>query len=197
MNYSTDCLIIGSGAAGLTLALGIADKAKVIVLSKEDACAGSTNYAQGGIAGVYNLKDDDDSLKSHIRDTCIAGAGLCDEKTVEFVARNAHYSISGLLMLVFLLIQRKMLKKRGQSPYHLHREGGHSHRRIFHAEDHTGRSIQETLIARAKEHKNITILENRNAIDLVTTTKLGLPGNRVLGAYVLNVETGHVETISV
>ena len=76
MNYSTDCLIIGSGAAGLTLALGIADKAKVIVISKEDACAGSTNYAQGGIAGVYNLKDDDDSLKSHIRDTCIAGAGL-------------------------------------------------------------------------------------------------------------------------
>lgn len=195
MNYSTDCLIIGSGAAGLTLALGIADKAKVIVISKEDACAGSTNYAQGGIAGVYNLKDDDDSLKSHIRDTCIAGAGLCDENTVEFVARNAHDSIQWLIDIGVPFDMKEETQEEGQSPYHLHREGGHSHRRIFHAEDHTGRSIQETLIARAKEHPNITILENRNAIDLITTTKLGLAGNRVLGAYVLNVESGHVETV--
>lgn len=195
MNYSTDCLIIGSGAAGLTLALGIADKAKVIVISKEDACAGSTNYAQGGIAGVYNLKDDDDSLKSHIRDTCIAGAGLCDENTVEFVARNAHDSIQWLIDVGVPFDIKEEAQEEGQSPYHLHREGGHSHRRIFHAEDHTGRSIQETLIARAKEHPNITILENRNAIDLITTTKLGLAGNRVLGAYVLNVESGRVETI--
>ncbi len=195
MNYKTDCLIIGSGAAGLTLALGIADKAKVIVLSKEDACAGSTNYAQGGIAGVYNLKDDDDSLKSHIRDTCIAGAGLCDERTVEFVAHNAHDSIQWLIDVGVPFDLKEEEQSEGQSPYHLHREGGHSHRRIFHAEDHTGRSIQETLIARANEHPNITILENRNAVDLVTTTKLGLPGNRILGAYVLNIETGHVETI--
>ncbi len=195
MNYSADCLIIGSGAAGLTLSLGIAEKAKVIVLSKEDACAGSTNYAQGGIAGVYNLKDDDDSLKSHIRDTCIAGAGLCDENTVDFVARNAHDSIQWLIDVGVPFDIKEEAQEAGQSPYHLHREGGHSHRRIFHAEDHTGRSIQETLIARAQEHPNITILENRNAVDLVTTTKLGLAGNRVLGAYVLNVETGHVETI--
>ena len=97
MNYTTDCLIIGSGAAGLTLALGIADKAKVIVLSKEGACAGSTNYAQGGIAGVYNIKDDDDSIQAHIKDTCIAGGFLCDEKTVEFVAKNAHDAIQWLI----------------------------------------------------------------------------------------------------
>ena len=93
MNYSTDCLIIGSGAAGLTLALGIADKAKVIVLSKKDVCAGSTNYAQGGIAGVYNIKDDQDSIEDHIRDTCIAGAGICEEQAVRYVAENAHNAI--------------------------------------------------------------------------------------------------------
>ena len=83
MNHTADVLVIGSGAAGLTLALGIADKAKVIVLSKENACAGSTNYAQGGIAGVYNIKDDDDSIAAHVKDTCIAGGFLCDEKTVD------------------------------------------------------------------------------------------------------------------
>ena len=97
MNYTTDCLIIGSGAAGLTLALGLADKTKVIVLSKENVCAGSTNYAQGGIAGVYNIKDDNDNIQNHIRDTCVAGAYLCDEKTVEFVAKGAHDAIQWLI----------------------------------------------------------------------------------------------------
>ena len=195
MNYTTDCLIIGSGAAGLTLALGIADKAKVIVLSKEGACAGSTNYAQGGIAGVYNIKDDDDSIQAHIKDTCIAGGFLCDEKTVEFVAKNAHDAIQWLIDTGVPFDMKETEPTQAQSPYHLHREGGHSHRRIFHAEDHTGKSIQETLIAKARAHKNITVLENHNAIDLVTTKKLGMAGNRVLGAYVLNTETNHVETI--
>ena len=177
MNYTTDCLIIGSGAAGLTLALTLAKKAKVIVLSKENVCAGSTNYAQGGIAGVYNIKDDDDSIQAHIKDTCIAGGFLCDEKTVEFVAKNAHDAIQWLIDegVPFDLKETKVEDE--QSPYHLHREGGHSHRRIFHAEDHTGKSIQETLVERARENKNITILENHNAIDLITTHKLGLVGN--------------------
>ena len=102
MDYITDCLIIGSGAAGLTLALGIAKKAKVIVLkvivlSKADACAGSTNYAQGGIAGVYNIKDDQDSIEAHIKDTCIAGSFICDEKVVRYVAEHAHDSIQWLI----------------------------------------------------------------------------------------------------
>ena len=196
MNYSTDCLIIGSGAAGLTLALGIADKAKVIVLSKKDVCAGSTNYAQGGIAGVYNIKDDQDSIEDHIRDTCIAGAGICEEQAVRYVAENAHNAIQWLINMGVPFDLKETEKLPEQSPYHLHREGGHSHRRIFHAEDHTGQSIQETLVKRAKEHKNITILEYRNAVDLITTTKLDLPGNRVLGAYVLNSENGKVETIT-
>lgn len=196
MNYTTDCLIIGSGAAGLTLALGLAEKTKVIVLSKETACAGSTNYAQGGIAGVYNIKDDDDSIAAHIKDTCIAGAYLCDEKTVEFVAKNAHDAIQWLIDSGVPFDLKEEKAGDDQSPYHLHREGGHSHRRIFHAEDHTGKSIQETLTDLARKHQNITLLENHNAIDLVTTRKLGLAGNRVIGAYVLNNITSHVETIS-
>lgn len=195
MNYNTDCLIIGSGAAGLTLALGLAEKAKVIVLSKEDVCAGSTNYAQGGIAGVYNIKDDKDSIEEHIQDTCIAGANICEKEAVRFVAENAHDSIQWLIDMGVPFDLKETEGTKEQSPYHLHREGGHSHRRIFHAEDHTGKSIQETLVQRAKEHKNITILENRNAIDLITTWKINKEGNRVIGAYVLNVETGHVETI--
>ena len=195
MNYTTDCLIIGSGAAGLTLALGLADKTKVIVLSKENVCAGSTNYAQGGIAGVYNIKDDNDNIQNHIRDTCVAGAYLCDEKTVEFVAKGAHDAIQVLIDMGVPFDVKETEHTKEQSPLQLNREGGHSNRRIFHAEDHTGRSIQETLVQRAKEHKNITILEYRNAIDLITTKKLGLVGNRVLGAYVLNTKTNHVESI--
>lgn len=109
MNHTADVLVIGSGAAGLTLALGIADKAKVIVLSKENACAGSTNYAQGGIAGVYNIKDDDDSIAAHVKDTCIAGGFLCDEKTVDYVAKMHMTPFSGLSMQAFHLIPRKRL----------------------------------------------------------------------------------------
>ena len=186
MDYTTDCLIIGSGAAGLTLA---------IVLSKADACAGSTNYAQGGIAGVYNIKDDQDSIEAHIKDTCIAGSFICDEKVVRYVAEHAHDSIQWLIDAGVPFDMKEEPAGPEQSPYHLHREGGHSHRRIFHAEDHTGRSIQETLVQRARENPNITILEDRYAIDLITTKKLGLPGNRVLGAYVLNEPADHVETI--
>lgn len=195
MDYTTDCLIIGSGAAGLTLALGIANSAKVIVLSKSDVCAGSTNYAQGGIAGVYNIKDDQDSIEAHIKDTCVAGSFICDEKVVRYVAEHAHDSIQWLIDAGVPFDLKEEEKQAEQSPYHLHREGGHSHRRIFHAEDHTGRSIQETLVARAKEHPNITILEDRYAIDLITTKKLGMAGNRVIGAYILNEDEDKVETI--
>lgn len=195
MDYTTDCLVIGSGAAGLTLALGIAKSAKVIVLSKADVCAGSTNYAQGGIAGVYNIKDDQDSIEAHIKDTCIAGSFICDEKVVREVAEHAHDSIQWLIDAGVPFDLKEEEKSAEQSPYHLHREGGHSHRRIFHAEDHTGRSIQETLVARAKEHPNITILEDRYAVDLITTKKLNMPGNRVLGAYVLNEKDDQVEII--
>ncbi len=194
--HETDVLVIGSGAAGLSLALCLANKAKVIVLSKAQICAGSTNYAQGGIAAVFNTADDDDSVEEHIEDTKIAGAGLCDPDAVEFTLRNAHDSIAWLIEQGVPFDKREDPIVEDQSPYHLHREGGHSHRRIFHAADHTGHTIQETLDEKVLKNPNITMLTNYNAIDLVTTKKLGLAGNRVVGAYVFNATTGEVETIT-
>ena len=191
----TDVLIIGSGAAGLSLALCLAKKAGVTVLSKATANAGSTNYAQGGIAGVYNTCDDDDSVEEHIEDTMIAGGGICDRSAVEFTLRNAHDSIEWLIREGVPFDEKEEPKTDEQSPYHLHREGGHSHRRIFHAQDHTGHTIQDTLLNQASQNPNITLLDHYNAIDLITTKKLGLAGNRVLGAYVFNIKTNQVETI--
>ncbi len=194
-SHETDVLIIGSGAAGLSLALCLANKAKVIVLSKAQISAGSTNYAQGGIAAVYNTADDHDSVEEHIEDTKIAGAGLCDPVAVEFTLCNAHDSIQWLIEQGVPFDKREDEIVEEQSPYHLHREGGHSHRRIFHAADHTGHTIQETLDQKVLNNPNITMLTNYNAIDVVTTKKLGLAGNRVVGAYVFNATTHQVETI--
>ena len=149
IEHNCDVLVIGSGAAGLSLALCLASKAKVIVLSKSGLSAGSTNYAQGGIAGVFNTADDNDSVEEHIEDTKIAGGGLCDPDAVEFTLRNAHDSIEWLIQQGVPFDQKEEAVSEDQSPYHLHREGGHSHRRIFHAADHTGHTIQETLNTRS------------------------------------------------
>ena len=195
VEHNCDVLVIGSGAAGLSLALCLASRAKVIVLSKSGLSAGSTNYAQGGIAGVFNTADDNDSVEEHIEDTKIAGGGLCDPEAVEFTLRNAHDSIAWLIEQGVPFDQKEEAVSDEQSPYHLHREGGHSHRRIFHAADHTGHTIQETLNNRVLEHPNITLLDHHNAIDLITTRKLELAGNRVVGAYVFNTETSKVETV--
>lgn len=195
IEHSCDVLVIGSGAAGLSLALCLAKETKVIVLSKSELSAGSTNYAQGGIAGVYNTADDNDSVEEHIEDTKIAGGGLCDPDAVEFTLRNAKSSIAWLIEQGVPFDEKEEEPTDEQSPYHLHREGGHSHRRIFHAADHTGHTIQETLNQRVLEHPNITVLDHHNAIDLITTRKLDLAGNRVLGAYVFNTVSNKVETI--
>ena len=195
IEHSCDVLVIGSGAAGLSLALCLAKEAKVIVLSKSELSAGSTNYAQGGIAGVYNTADDNDSVEEHIEDTKIAGGGLCDPDAVEFTLRNAKSSIAWLIEQGVPFDEKEEEHTDEQSPYHLHREGGHSHRRIFHAADHTGHTIQETLNQRVLEYPNITVLDHHNAIDLITTRKLDLAGNRVLGAYVFNTVSNKVETI--
>ncbi len=192
--YDCDVLVIGSGAAGLSLALCLAARAKVIVLSKSGLSAGSTNYAQGGIAGVFNTADDNDSVDEHVEDTMIAGGGLCDREAVEYTLRNARDSIAWLIGQG-VPFDRKEEILADQSPYHLHREGGHSHRRIFHAADHTGHTIQETLNRKVLENAGITVLPDHNAVDLITTKKLDLPGNRVIGAYVFNTDTGTVETI--
>ena len=189
-----DVLVIGSGAAGLTLALKLADEnpnINLIVLSKGPIEEGSTSKAQGGIAAVCNVYADNDSLESHVADTLVAGAGLCEKDAVEFTVRNAKSSIE------WLIKEGVDFDKAddSQNDYHLTREGGHSHRRIFHAADATGKAVQDTLISQALNHPQITVLEKFNVIDLVTTRKLGLPGNRVLGVYVLNCATGKVENI--
>ena len=191
-----DVLVIGSGAAGLSLAISLAsNNIKVIVISKAQINAGSTNYAQGGIAGVFNTADDNDSVAEHVEDTLIAGAGMCDKSAVEFTLKNAHDSIEWLIEQGVPFDTREDKVKAEQSPYHLHREGGHSHRRIFHAADHTGHTIQDTLNKVVMQTPNIEVLTDSHAIDLITTRKLGLAGNRVLGADVYNTKTDTVETV--
>lgn len=188
--HTCDTLIIGAGAAGLSLALKLAPYAKVTVLSKETLSEGSTFYAQGGVAAVFS---DTDSVDSHVQDTLIAGAGLCDEEAVRFTLGNARESMQWLIDTGVDF--DKEIDDNGNSQYHLTREGGHSHRRILHAADATGKEIENTLLNAVKAHENITLLECYNAIDLITSRKLNLPANRVLGAYVWNRNAERVETI--
>ncbi|EKP6992092.1 L-aspartate oxidase [Escherichia coli] len=194
--HSCDVLIIGSGAAGLSLALRLADQHQVIVLSKDPVTEGSTFYAQGGIAAVF---DETDSIDSHVEDTLIAGAGICDRHAVEFVASNARSCVQWLIDQGVLFDTH--VQPNGEESYHLTREGGHSHRRILHAADATGREVQSTLVSKAQNHPNIRVLERSNAVDLIVSDKIGLPGTRrVVGAWVWNrnketVETCHAKAV--
>ena len=194
--HSCDVLIIGSGAAGLSLALRLADQHQVIVLSKGPVTEGSTFYAQGGIAAVF---DETDSIDSHVEDTLIAGAGICDRHAVEFVASNARSCVQWLIDQGVLFDTH--IQPNGEESYHLTREGGHSHRRILHAADATGREVETTLVSKALNHPNIRVLERSNAVDLIISDKIGLPGTRrVVGAWVWNrnketVETCHAKAV--
>ncbi|MDA6305104.1 L-aspartate oxidase [Escherichia coli] len=194
--HSCDVLIIGSGAAGLSLALRLADQHQVIVLSKGPVTEGSTFYAQGGIAAVF---DETDSIDSHVEDTLIAGAGICDRHAVEFVAGNARSCVQWLIDQGVLFDTH--IQPNGEESYHLTREGGHSHRRILHAADATGREVETTLVSKALNHPNIRVLERSNAVDLIVSDKIGLPGTRrVVGAWVWNrnketVETCHAKAV--
>ncbi|EJB9142912.1 L-aspartate oxidase [Salmonella enterica] len=193
---SCDVLIIGSGAAGLSLALRLAEKHKVIVLSKGPVSEGSTFYAQGGIAAVF---DETDSIASHVEDTLIAGAGICDRHAVEFVASNARTCVQWLIDQGVLFDTH--VQPNGKESYHLTRECGHSHRRILHAADATGKEVETTLVSRAQNHPNIQVLERSNAVDLIISDKMGLPGPcRVVGAWIWNrnkewVETCHAKSV--
>ena len=194
--HSCDVLIIGSGAAGLSLALRLADQHQVIVLSKGPVTEGSTFYAQGGIAAVF---DETDSIDSHVEDTLIAGAGICDRHAVEFVASNARSCVQWLIDQGVLFDTH--VQPNGEESYHLTREGGHSHRRILHAADATGREVETTLVSKALNHPNIRVLEGSNEVDLIVSDKIGLPGTRrVVGAWVWNrnketVETCHAKAV--
>ena len=183
MQQNFDVLIIGSGAAGLATALQLAPSMSVAVLSKGSLTSGSTWLAQGGIAAVL---DDKDLPELHINDTMTAGAYLSHSDAVEFTVRHGKAAIDWL-------IEQGVPFTREGDHYHLTKEGGHSHRRIIHAADATGRAVQETLIQRAKETPNLHLFEHCTAVDLITRRKLGLAQNRCLGAYVFNGKTGHVE----
>ncbi len=184
--HDCDVLILGSGAAGLSLALKCADFAAVTVLSKGTLDQGATYWAQGGIATVIDAGDSPDS---HVEDTLVAGAGLCRREIVEHVVEHSQDCIEWLLEqgVPFTTVPPENTGDADEerlSRLHLTREGGHSHRRIIHADDATGRAVFETLRQRALAHPGITLLEQRIAVDLITERKLGWSGNRCLGAYV-------------
>ena len=180
-----DVIIVGSGAAGLTAALGLAEKLKVLVLAKGSLTGGSTAWAQGGIAAVL---DAGDTFEEHIRDTMVAGAGLNRQETVEFVIERAPHAIQRLVELGVPFNQ-------DGDTLHLTREGGHSHRRIVHVNDATGWAVQSALLKAAEDHPNITLLPGRSAIDLITGhhEQRYSGSGRVWGVYALDEASGHVE----
>ncbi len=163
-----DVLIIGSGAAGLSLALRLADRIPVTVLSKVALNEGSTLYAQGGISAVLHEKD---SIESHIQDTLVAGAGLCDPEAVRLVVSQGKDCIDWLLERGVPFTEETW--EDGSSHLHLTREGGHSHRRVVHAADATGKAIETSLEKHARNHPNIDLLEFHNVVDLITDRKTG------------------------
>ncbi|NOU01091.1 MAG: L-aspartate oxidase [Gallionella sp.] len=184
-----DTLIIGSGLAGLTLAIKLAEQQKVAIITKKSLLDGASGWAQGGIAAVLSA---DDSLDAHVQDTLTAGAGLCDEAATRYVVEHGKLSID------WLIEQGVPFTKDSSSGmgYHLTREGGHSRRRIIHAADATGHAVQETLATRVLKHPNITVLEHHMSVDLITSKKLNLPGNFCYGVYALNTASDEVVTIA-
>ena len=192
---NTDVLILGAGAAGLSLALRLAENARVSILAKGAFSEGSSLYAQGGVAAVANK--DKDSFESHIEDTILAGAGLCREKTVKQVVRHGPEAIAWLIEKGVLFTTDASANQDDHS-FHLTREGGHSHRRVYHAADATGRAIENTLEKQVRAHKNITIFEDHIAVDLITESKLNISAdnNACLGAYVLNRATGKIKVFA-
>lgn len=191
--HDFDVLIIGSGAAGLSLALHLNPAYRVAVISKGALDAGNTAWAQGGISAVV---DDEDSVEQHVTDTMEVGTGLCDESTVLHTATHGKEMISWLTELGVKFTRETIA---GKSYLHLNREGGHTNRRIVHAEDATGRAIENALIKNISKKKHISIFEYHIAIDLITTRKI-IPAttqhsnNCCIGAYILDTKKQTVET---
>ena len=191
MNHSYDFLIIGSGIAGLSFALKVARHGTVAIVTKMGGEESSTKYAQGGIASVTDFKKD--SFEDHVQDTLLAGAGLCDEQVVRQVVESGPARINELIEYG-VEFTRKSAPKADE--YHLTKEGGHSHRRILHADDLTGKEVELSLLEKAKEHPDISFHEHFIAIDLITSKKLAGSKSRdlCLGAYVLEKKTGDIHT---
>jgi L-aspartate oxidase len=179
-----DVLIIGSGAAGLAVALQLDSNLRVALISKASLQGGASWLAQGGIAAVF---DKNDSSEAHIADTLVAGAGLCHEDAVRLVVENGPDSVKWLINKGV-----DFTREEDQTTYHLTQEGGHSHRRILHTADATGKEITGTLVDRAIAAKNIDIFEHHCAVDLVTQADSNSRKIRCTGSYILDINTGAV-----
>lgn len=185
-----DVLILGSGIGGLTLALEAARHGRVLVVTKREANDSNTNMAQGGIAAVFDRAD---SFERHVADTLRSGDGLCDPGVVKTVVREAPERVADLARLGV------PFDRRGGA-FELGREGGHSRRRIVHATDFTGRSVQQVLLARVREHPGIRVLENQLAVDLILDSKLRRRRrdgrDTVWGAYVMDRVSHHIRPLT-
>jgi L-aspartate oxidase len=188
--HQSDILVIGSGIAGLFYTLKVAEHRRVALVTKKETVESNTNYAQGGIASVIA---EEDSFESHVRDTLQAGAGLCHRDIVEIVVHEGPALVRGLLALGVDFTMNDT------TALHLGREGGHSHHRIVHAKDYTGREVERVLVEAVRRHPNVTVYEDHIAIDLITQHNLvdapSPPHDaiRCWGAYVLNKFSGSVE----
>jgi L-aspartate oxidase len=186
-----DFVVIGSGVAGLSLSLKLAEHGSVAIVTKRQAADSNTAWAQGGVACVTSAED---SFDLHIKDTLIAGAGLCDQEAVRTIITEGPGAVREL-MRIGVHFDERMLEG-GQKELDLGKEGGHSKRRVLHYHDTTGREIEQRLLDAALQERNIQILDNHMAVDLITTGKLGYTTeDRVIGVYVLNDAFGMIETI--
>lgn len=186
-----DVLIIGSGAAGLGVALDLPKSARIALISKSSLEESSTYYAQGGIAAVL---DESDSVASHVEDTLAAGGGLCNRETVELIASEGRATIERLIGHGVEFSQET--GPDGSTSPHLTREGGHSHRRIVHAADATGKEVETTLVGQILNRKNVTVFEYFNAVDLIRESGADGHKGRCIGAYALDTKSGNVITIT-
>ena len=186
----TDVLVLGSGIGGLMLALKLAEHADVLILTKKRAEDGSTNWAQGGIAAVF---DGDDRFTHHVRDTLRSGAGLCDAAVVRTVVREAPERVRELAALGVDFDTHA-------GDFALGREGGHSHRRIVHATDFTGQAIEQALLARARAHPRIRLLEDQLGVDLLLDSRLrGVKSrarDRCWGAYIMDRHSRRIRPVT-